>query len=305
MIEKMGKFMSQLITINKYRIALLLSTLLNLQSLLSQSTVIDCREDLQLLNFLVDRGKNVEAINLASDMDKSSLCSDFKDSLFFLKGMAYYQQKMFDSAIYYFQKVKNPDSLFIKSRFLSALNTSYTQDFGKSILILDSITKHSQYLRDLHAVQKAGNYLLLRDFGNYKVVEKEFSYKYYTTQNEEKKLTDLYSDLVNSKIKSPRVSGVLSAIIPGSGKWYSNKKGKAIAAFLTIAVLSAITAEQGIKNGWMDYRTLISASATSVFYIGNIYGSYYETKHLNENFNKEINENILYNMHVSFRNVYY
>ena len=274
-------------------------------NLAAQTTVIDCNTDLNLLNSLVLKGKNSEALLLSADMLQSAKCKPFNDSIYFLRGLSFYQQQKFDSAILNLLKVKQPDTLTVHAQFLASLNMVYNSKLQSSISILNKIQTNDILLKELLALQKSGNCLLLRDFSGFTENSNKFSYSYYTIQGEEKKLLEARDLLTSNHFKSPAKAAWLSVIIPGAGKWYSKSRGKAVAAFLTVAVLSSITAEQAIKRGWKHYGTWTMASATGVFYMGNIYGSYYQAKQYNKKLEQEIDEKIRYNMHVSLRNVYY
>lgn len=290
---------------NKLRNILVIVFFILQQVVNAQSSVIDCNSDLQLLNYLTQKGRNAEALSLSADMALSPMCINKIDSIHFLKGMAFYQLQMFDSASNYFQKIEKPDTISNRAKFMGALTSSYIGKHDLAKGLLRQVTVTSKPVNMLLNIEKAGNGLLLRDFVAYENAAKTFSYSYYALLNEEKKLEIIYQALKKEKFKSPITAACLSAIVPGAGKWYCNRKGKAIASFLTVAVLSAITIEQGTKSGWTDYRTIAAGATTSLFHIGNIYGSYYETKYHNKRLNHEIDESILYNMDISVRNIYY
>jgi hypothetical protein len=84
------------------------------------------------------------------------------------------------------------------------------------------------------------------------------------------KVTD---EVSNIKFKSPLVSGMLSAIIPGSGKFYTGSVGDGVIA-LTMVGSMAWQAYRGFdKNGVESVYGWIFATVGAGFYIGNIWGS--------------------------------
>lgn len=74
--------------------------------------------------------------------------------------------------------------------------------------------------------------------------------------------------------RSPLLAGALSAVIPGAGKIYAGDLHSGVSTFLVVGALGAMTAESWVKLGIKDWRTISLASIFSLFYIGNIYGSY-------------------------------
>ena len=71
--------------------------------------------------------------------------------------------------------------------------------------------------------------------------------------------------------KNPALSGILSTIIPGSGKIYTEEYGDGIVAFLTTGLLTFLAYD----NFRADHKTRawIFTSLSGLFYAGNIYGS--------------------------------
>lgn len=73
--------------------------------------------------------------------------------------------------------------------------------------------------------------------------------------------------------KSKLVAGLMSAIIPGSGKIYCRRKSDGIISFLVIS-LTGWQAYQGFQeNGTKSVKGWIYGTLCGFFYFGNIYGS--------------------------------
>lgn len=73
------------------------------------------------------------------------------------------------------------------------------------------------------------------------------------------------------KKKNPLFSGVLSAIIPGTGRFYTGRTGDGIFSFITVAIPSIAS-----YIYWRNDRkraASIALGIASVFYLGDIYGS--------------------------------
>lgn len=93
-----------------------------------------------------------------------------------------------------------------------------------------------------------------------------------TFQNDStEKISALYEWKKNPPYKSPVLAGILSSIIPGSGKIYAGETGDGIVGFLTSAIFSFI-AYDNFKAGH-NSRGWVWAGVAAFFYAGNIYGS--------------------------------
>ena len=74
------------------------------------------------------------------------------------------------------------------------------------------------------------------------------------------------------KSKSPLLAGVMSAVLPGSGKIYAGDLRSGVSTLLVVGALGGMAAESWIKLGGRDWRTIALSSVFGLFYIGNIYG---------------------------------
>lgn len=73
--------------------------------------------------------------------------------------------------------------------------------------------------------------------------------------------------------KSPLIAGILSAIVPGSGKVYTGQYNDALLSFLTIAGLTYAAYDGFSTQGSGSTRGWIYGSLAGGLYLGNIYGS--------------------------------
>lgn len=91
-------------------------------------------------------------------------------------------------------------------------------------------------------------------------------------------------------LKSETLAGVLSAILPGMGKIYTENYSDGITAFLFTTVLGYLT----YNNFQNDHkiRAWIFAGLTSFFYAGNIYGSAASARIYNTKISLQVNLDI-------------
>lgn len=83
----------------------------------------------------------------------------------------------------------------------------------------------------------------------------------------------LCAEALSSKVKNPAVSGVMSAVIPGSGKFYTGEWQDGITSLLLIGS-TAWQSYRGFKrNGTSSAYGWIMGTVSLGFYAANIYGS--------------------------------
>ncbi|GMU95109.1 hypothetical protein [Ignavibacterium album] len=84
-------------------------------------------------------------------------------------------------------------------------------------------------------------------------------------------LRKFYSQRKNPAYKSETVAGILSAIIPGSGKIYTEEYSDGITAFILTGIFSYL-AYNNLKHEH-NFRGYLFTGIAAGFYFGNIYGS--------------------------------
>ena len=155
----------------------------------------------------------------------------------------------------------------------------------------------------LTALQGAGVALLRSDQSDWQRWQAAFSYDDYHCAEGQRIFDDIASRRFGPR-KRAGLAAAFSAIIPGSGKVYAGRVGEGVAAFLTVGSLGVITAEQGIRHGWKDWRTLLAGSLFTWFYIGNIYGSYLSVSIENDEILTRDNLLVLYHLHIPLRSIF-
>jgi len=85
------------------------------------------------------------------------------------------------------------------------------------------------------------------------------------------RLKIFYERRKNPTYKSEVIAGVLSAIIPGSGKIYTENYGDGITAFILTGIFSYL-AYDNFKHPH-QFRAYLFSGLAAGFYLGNIYGS--------------------------------
>ena len=226
------------------------------------------------------------------------------DSLNYLKGWVSYSKKELNDAVSFFDAVSPLSVFYPKSVFFSALSSSHLGDYAQAKSKLISFSDTSFLYKELYAFEMAGIALLERDFSAFDHYSKDFSFQTFYLAQQQKELLSIREAFAKQKKKSMWVAGVSSAIVPGLGKIYTGHLGEGIASFLTVGGFAAITAENWIKAGPANWKTIVFGSLGLIFYIGNIYGSIASVKVYYNEFNQRQVYAILYSIHIPLRTVF-
>jgi hypothetical protein len=100
---------------------------------------------------------------------------------------------------------------------------------------------------------------------------------HFEGEREDTLLTSLHAlGLEGTKLhpKSAGLAGAMSAIVPGSGKVYAGRAWDGLYSFLIIGILASQSYEGYRKDGPVSVRCMTFGLLGSVFYAGNIYGSF-------------------------------
>jgi TM2 domain-containing membrane protein YozV len=235
----------------------------------------------------------------------NSLKNEQLDSIYYFFGWIHYNKKQLDTSSYYFKKVKLSSPLYFKSSFYESFNYAYTNQYKKAYASLTSINTDSVFeFSALKRFELAGVSLLKRDFVDFEKWSSEFRGDYYPVSENEKLFKEYYNDLKNRRKKSPLLAGTFSAFLPGTGKFYTGFKGEGATAMLTVLSLGVLAAESFYRAGPRSPQFIAFTGLFSVFYIGNIWGSITSVKKRNDAYNKELDRNILLDMHMPLRRVF-
>jgi len=81
--------------------------------------------------------------------------------------------------------------------------------------------------------------------------------------------------------RNPVIAGILSAIIPGSGKMYAGKPWDGLFSLITISIFGGMAAYSFLEQGLYSVSGWTYTSLGGVFYLGNIFGSVLAAMHYN------------------------
>jgi hypothetical protein len=256
------------------------------------------------LDHLMKKDFHKEVVFLIDQTDISRFDQPLKDSLHFMRGWSLYAQKKLSRSAENLKKVSMQSNFYLKSHFFAAYNYFYLRKNNTAQHLLDSIKTDKININSIKHLEKAGGALLNRNFEKFREEFSQVDTSYYPITDESAKINQYATELVNHNTKSPLLAGIMSSVIPGSGKIYAGKTGEGISSFLTVGGLGLVTWENYRKKGAAHFKTILFGSLFSAFYIGNIYGTVFSVKLAEDEFQKMYDNKILFNIHVPLRNVF-
>lgn len=260
--------------------------------------------ELKFVSYLVSSNQSNEALYLINKYEQMPIFKSFADTLLFLKGKVYYNQNKLTESANAFSQITPLFAHKTPITILEAYEHAHLNNLSKSTELLNAIQDTVKLTNELIKFQKASVNLLNKNtdaFNKYKAVQDTSFNELFDAQM---KLNNYAFRLEHHKQKSPVLAGIMSAIIPGSGKMYTGKIGEGISTFLGMSILGAITYENYHKAGINNYKTITFASLFTVLYAGNIFGSVYSVKVYRSEFNESLKHAVLFNMHIPIRTVF-
>jgi TM2 domain-containing membrane protein YozV len=193
-----------------------------------------------------------------------------------------YQKSNYNFNLSYNSKLYvKAENLYLKNRFREAPFGFYIISELGAYPFRDSNSENINYFEKLTSI----SYL----FTDVRKVTKEKILNPFD-KIEKEKISSFYDWKINPPYKSPALAGVLSAIIPGSGKMYVGEWGDGITAFLVSGLL-AFLAYDNFKADHTT-RAWIFTGLGAFFYAGNIYGSIASAQIFNARIDFEFNDGL-------------
>jgi tetratricopeptide (TPR) repeat protein len=127
---------------------------------------------------------------------------------------------------------------------------------------------------------------------DYKTAQQITAYSKSTYNNFPGELMDITESAKNLKFKSPAIAGVLSGIVPGTGKVYTHNYIDALISFVFIGSNAWQSYKGFEKNGIKSVSGWIFGGLSLGFYVGNIYGSVKAAKKYNKKIFDEKNKEV-------------
>ncbi len=249
--------------------------------------------DKEFIEYLLGSGMVTDALVLLGETPYFR-----SDTLYYLAGLALFDDRQFQGATEFFSH--SGGAFRDPSLFLGAFSDIHTGNLSRAS---ESLASYAGEHSELASLQMAGIGLIEGDFEKYRKAAASFTYADHRFSESETALDQLYAS-ISSRHRSPVAAACLSAVLPGAGKVYAGRTGEGVAAFLTVLPLGVILAEQWKHYGPAHWSTIISGAVFSLFYIGNIYGSYVSVGVQEQVIADETKAVVMYNLHIPIRSIF-
>ncbi len=260
------------------------------------------REEFDFILYLVSRDDYAESLYL---LERLEPVGRWADSLNYLKGWVLYRQKELEASAASLLRVSGESPVFHKSRFFGAYNLAHTDQLSQSVSVLEGLkVENESMLAAMQRFQLSGVSLLRRDFVGFKEHAEGFTGGFHVMAQQESRMLQHFDLLKSTRSKSPFLAGMMSAAVPGLGRVYAGKPAEGIVSFLYLAAFGFTSYDFYRGGGLRSPLFIISATVTSVFYAGNIMGSVAAARRVNNEFRHEMDQRILFDLHIPLRNAF-
>lgn len=260
-------------------------------------------KDFDFFNYLIDNELGQDAKTLVLGSYAPS------DTLDFLRAKVLFSDLKLHQASDLFGKVPSDSPFGAESFYYRVVSLTSAGEYDRAAGLLSSASIPARFSEggpyaELTALQEAGLALLRGKEDEWTRRSSAFTYGDYALTESERVLSEIGQRRFSGKSKHAGVAALASAVIPGAGKVYAGRIGEGVAAFLTVGSLGAITAENWVRHGGKDWRTILAGSLCATFYLGNIYGSYMSVSIENNDRITAENTAIVYHLHLPLRTVF-
>ena len=263
--------------------------------------------EMAFARYLIEKKSYDEAIFVLNVLKNGSESNPMlRDSIHFLLGTIFYNQQKLESSIVHFDSVSNRwPRLRSEAVFFSAYNATYLKRYSEARQKLTNAPLSDSVLNQLRNFELAGVALLQRNLPAYDSLSSFFTPTSYSLDEQESRLKEHRTRIVQAPNKSPLAAGLLSAIVPGAGKFYAGNKVQGIYTFLIAAVLGAQAWEGYTKDGPDSFRFITYATLFTTVYVATIWGSAFAVKMKRDQLNETINTQILIDLHIPLRTIFH
>lgn len=259
--------------------------------------------EVPFIRHLVNGGYYKEAIFLMEN-NKADYSARQQDSLHYYKGWAHYSLKNLHESTSSFLKVSSQSPFYLKSYFFAGYNQTYLGNYSAAQDILKQMNIGKDPELSLYNFELGGIEMLKGNWQEGKQYLELVPAENAVLSQQVFALTEIWKEHEQHRKKSPFVAGLMSAVIPGSGKIYAGKTGAGIASMIGNIGFGLIAWENYRKSGIADVKTILFGSIFAVNYVSNIYGSVVSVKVIEQEHEDAIHNQILFQLHIPLRNFF-
>lgn len=261
------------------------------------------KSDLPFIEHLINKGFHEEAIYRIGQSPIPKTEGE-RDSLSYFKGWAEYSLKNLQESTNSLLKVGETSNFYLKSQFFAGYNQIYLESYAQAKQIFNQINAVSDPNLSLVKLELSGIEMLNGNWQKAGTMLQEINPEIATLNEQVVALSQICKIQATRRAKSPLLAGIMSGIIPGSGKIYADKTGEGIASFISNAGFGLITWENYRKLGFDHPKTILFGCIFMANYISNIYGSAISVKITENEYKNATHNQILFQLHIPLRNLF-
>lgn len=261
--------------------------------------------DLSFVHYLMDNKEYGDAIVVMRSIEKGGHVPAARlDSVHLLMARAYYLQEKIDSSIRYFSMVSSTSPHFSEASLFHAFGLMYQTKHKEAEAMLETLSPNDSVHQEFIRFMRASNALMQRDFASYRAQSQQFRMVCRSSEWEQKQLPKWEEEQIKNRRKSAWKAGIMSALMPGSGKYYAGYRGQAIATLIPCLIFGAAGVESYFRAGPNSFPFIASTSLFGLFYLGNIWGSALSVKTLYEQRDREIRHHLLLDVQIPIHRLF-
>ena len=268
-----------------------------------QSAFSQIKSELPFIRHLVNKGYYKEAIFL-TDKDTLQHGKQQQDSLNYFRGWAHYSLKNLEQSTLSLLKVGKESPFYQKSHFFAGYNQIYLGNYHEAQNVFKQMNILDEPNLSLMNFELTGIEMLQGNWQQAKEKIKQVNPENATLTQHVTALRNICDEHETHRSKSPVLAGIMSGIIPGSGKIYAGKTGAGIASMIGTVGFGLITWENYRKLGIENAKTIIFGSIFIFNYASNIYGSVISVKVIENEYKNNVHNQILFQLHIPLRNFF-
>lgn len=271
--------------------------------LIFQSGFGQHKNELPFIRHLIDKGYYKEAIYLI-DRDTLNYGKQQQDSINYFRGWASYSLKNLRQSTQSLLRVGKESPFYLKSHFFAGYNQIYLENYPEAQKIFGQMDIRNEPDLSLVNFELSGIDMLQRNWQEGDKKLKLVNPENASINQQVKALEEISRENQNHRVKSPVLAGIMSGIIPGSGKIYAGKTGAGIASMLGTVGFGLMTWENYHKRGIANAKTIIFGGLFAANYVSNIYGSVISVKVIESEYKNVVHNQILFQLHIPLRNFF-
>lgn len=206
-----------------------------------------------------------------------------------------------EQSIHAFQELlkRSTDSTLVSKAYLQ-IGVSYylLEQFGKSAEHLEKSLPHISELRYRAEVEQiiGLSFLMQRKWES---AEDIFNRLQQVDVIDVREQATIYSKYANEGKQLPRrspfLAGLMSSVVPGSGRLYAGRVNDALTSLITVGITSWQAYDGFRRDGLSSVKGWTLGSLSGIFYLGNIYGSVISA----QVYNHQVSEEFLSTLYIT------